>query len=549
MLARFLVAVCGLAFLSPSDASPVRAPLNGLPDLVLWVWERPDDLRALDPGIGVAFLAQTLTISDHGLRTERRRQPLHVAPRARVVAVTRIEVDPAWTPTLDADLTRAVASIVASTATLPRVRAVQIDFDARASEREFYRQVIRDVRHAVDPAVALSMTALASWCVGDDWLRGLPVDEAVPMRCSRSARARPVSRGAQSKSAAARACRGAVGVSLRRATRDHARTAGACTSSMPSRSEPRKPSRRRGGLRSDKHGGRCDSPRLATGAGVRLRDGRRDHAGVGLRTFYFAMPTAVTLAPDDLEAYARGELGIVKPSYARRYLVHAYRVLSGGPQRGAPAASDFDLGPDYVLPDPSAVNAWLQAKARVLGETPPPVAKSTAPLETERAVPGVEYRAFRQLPRRELLACPANARRSRAAIRCVQRRAARVDACASDGLSQLRRGQDRGDAAAAAGLGCSTASGRPRIPTGGGLVLWHAVRRGGRALRRHRAGSIVAVEAVRPIPGGPDADPSSDARQRRRPAQGRAVRTRRDRARRHARRIQAQGRCMRPREV
>jgi hypothetical protein len=27
----------------------------------------------------------------------------------------------------------------------------------------------------------LSITALASWCSFDDWLRGLPVDEAVPM--------------------------------------------------------------------------------------------------------------------------------------------------------------------------------------------------------------------------------------------------------------------------------------------------------------------------------------------------------------------------------
>ncbi len=214
MLARFLVAVCGLAFLSPSDAFPARSPLNGMPDLVLWVWERPDDLRALDPGIGVAFLAQTLTISDHGLRTERRRQPLHVAPQARVVAVTRIEVDPAWTPTLDADLTRAVASILASTATLPRVRAVQIDFDARASEREFYRQVIRDVRQAVDPAVALSMTALASWCVGDDWLHGLPVDEAVPMLFEMGPEHGPFRAVAHSRSAAARVCRGAVGVSL-----------------------------------------------------------------------------------------------------------------------------------------------------------------------------------------------------------------------------------------------------------------------------------------------------------------------------------------------
>jgi hypothetical protein len=31
------------------------------------------------------------------------------------------------------------------------------------------------------PRVRLSITALASWCIHDDWLTTLPVDEAVPM--------------------------------------------------------------------------------------------------------------------------------------------------------------------------------------------------------------------------------------------------------------------------------------------------------------------------------------------------------------------------------
>jgi hypothetical protein len=27
----------------------------------------------------------------------------------------------------------------------------------------------------------ISVTALASWCIGDDWIHDLPIDEAVPM--------------------------------------------------------------------------------------------------------------------------------------------------------------------------------------------------------------------------------------------------------------------------------------------------------------------------------------------------------------------------------
>jgi hypothetical protein len=62
-----------------------------------------------------------------------------------------------------------------------RIAAVQIDFDALMSERAFYRDLLVDLRQAIPANVRLSITALASWCLGDNWLAGLPVDEAVPM--------------------------------------------------------------------------------------------------------------------------------------------------------------------------------------------------------------------------------------------------------------------------------------------------------------------------------------------------------------------------------
>lgn len=214
MRLRMAVIVCAAASLSAPAAAPVRAPLNGLPGLMLWVWERPDDLRSLDPDVGVAFLAQTVTIDAHGVRVDGRRQPLRVAEAARVVAVTRIESAPGWTPAADAGMIRAVAGLVANTASLPRVRAVQLDFDARASERGFYRALVREVRAAVEPGIGLSITALASWCAGDDWLAGLPIDEAVPMLFQMGPEHGPYRAIAQSRAAAAPACRGAVGVSL-----------------------------------------------------------------------------------------------------------------------------------------------------------------------------------------------------------------------------------------------------------------------------------------------------------------------------------------------
>ncbi len=64
---------------------------------------------------------------------------------------------------------------------LPRVVSVQIDFDATKTQRAFYREVINEVRKRLPQRVGLSITALASWCMDDDWLSDLPIDEAVPM--------------------------------------------------------------------------------------------------------------------------------------------------------------------------------------------------------------------------------------------------------------------------------------------------------------------------------------------------------------------------------
>ena len=58
---------------------------------------------------------------------------------------------------------------------------VQIDFDATTSERNFYRLLLTQLRNELPASTALSITALASWCAGDDWLTDLLIDEAVPM--------------------------------------------------------------------------------------------------------------------------------------------------------------------------------------------------------------------------------------------------------------------------------------------------------------------------------------------------------------------------------
>jgi Protein of unknown function (DUF3142) len=161
-----------------------RAGDKKLPHVMLWAWERPEDLEFIDPQLfGVAFLAQTLRLKNDEVIFNPRRQPLKVSPATKLIAVTRIESQKTTgeQATLNASQRERLVTLIVKTLELRNVSAIQVDFDAAVSEREFYRELLRDLRRALPDDVPLSMTALASFCLGDRWLKDLPVDEAVPM--------------------------------------------------------------------------------------------------------------------------------------------------------------------------------------------------------------------------------------------------------------------------------------------------------------------------------------------------------------------------------
>jgi len=148
------------------------------PEVVLWLWERPESVGFADPDrIGFAVMAGTITIEGASFSWRPRLQPVELPPAARTVAVVRIETNPSAPVALDADTEAALAELLAATGH----SGLQIDFDARLSERAFYRRLLEQVRARLPHAAGLSITALASWCAGDNWIAGLPVDEAVPM--------------------------------------------------------------------------------------------------------------------------------------------------------------------------------------------------------------------------------------------------------------------------------------------------------------------------------------------------------------------------------
>jgi len=162
--------------------SDTKARANEMPRVILWAWERPTDLRYINPrDVGVAFLAKTIRLQGQVVTVRPRLQPLNLPQGAGVIAVARVETDVIKKAALFGQQREQLAAAIAEMAHLPRVSQIQIDFDATESERQFYRDVIFNVRGRLPAHVGLSITALASWCTSDDWISDLPIDEAVPM--------------------------------------------------------------------------------------------------------------------------------------------------------------------------------------------------------------------------------------------------------------------------------------------------------------------------------------------------------------------------------
>jgi hypothetical protein len=156
--------------------------LHDCPQLMLWAWERPENLRWINSNkVGVAFLARTLTLNEETVSIHTRRQPLDVPPGTYMMAVVRLESNTLHLPKFSDSQVDAIVKAILAVGGGHTVKAIQIDFDARESERIAYRQILERLRSSLPENVGLSMTALASWCAGDYWLAKLPVDEIVPL--------------------------------------------------------------------------------------------------------------------------------------------------------------------------------------------------------------------------------------------------------------------------------------------------------------------------------------------------------------------------------
>ena len=165
--------------------------------------------------MAVAYVVQTITLRGATVRIDPRPRPQRASPASGVIGSTRIEVPAGAAIDLSHGQVDQLAYAIADTAEIPLVGAVQVDFDATIAQRCFYRDLIHRVRSLLPAEVPLSMTAIASWCMDDDWVSDLPIAEVVPMLRMGHEWKAAAKRAREEGRAAEGPCRNALGLGSR----------------------------------------------------------------------------------------------------------------------------------------------------------------------------------------------------------------------------------------------------------------------------------------------------------------------------------------------
>ncbi len=156
-----------------------------LPNKILWAWERPEDLTQIDPHeFGVAYLACHVFLKGEAIKWQTRNQPLKIPPQTAMVPTVRIDVVRGEKAALSEQQMEKLVYLIERASRVPNAAQIQIDFDALESERGFYRSLLQRLRKTLPANMPISITALASWCLFDNWIKDLPIDESVPMMFS-----------------------------------------------------------------------------------------------------------------------------------------------------------------------------------------------------------------------------------------------------------------------------------------------------------------------------------------------------------------------------
>lgn len=147
--------------------------------LVAWLWD--DAILPAWSTVEAAILQRHILLTGDTALTRPRRHWPSTPSATRVTPVLHVEVSTVNPPV---DIDRRADMIVHAMLEAAQISTsgwVQLDLEAKPSQRMFYRALVARVRAELPPQVRLSVTALAWWCRAPAWLDGLAADEVVPM--------------------------------------------------------------------------------------------------------------------------------------------------------------------------------------------------------------------------------------------------------------------------------------------------------------------------------------------------------------------------------
>jgi hypothetical protein len=164
----------------PRNSLPLYLPSpDPAHDAIAWMWK--DAAVPAFSRTTVAVVDRHIWLAGDKVLVRAGARPRALPSATTVIPVVHVELDPLHPP---ASLQPAAPAIRAAVLAAGRASTsgwVQLDLEARPSQRTDYRDLVRSIRTALPRKIRLSVTALAWWCRSRAWLDGLAADEVVPM--------------------------------------------------------------------------------------------------------------------------------------------------------------------------------------------------------------------------------------------------------------------------------------------------------------------------------------------------------------------------------
>jgi hypothetical protein len=158
----------------PADLPPATGT-----DAVAWLW-RDAPVPAWSQAV-VAVVDRHIWLAGDKVLVRPGARPRQLPAATRVIPVVHVEIDALRPPASLQPARAAVLEAMRKAARATTSGWVQLDLEARPSQRADYLALVHSIHDALPQGIRLSVTALAWWCRSPSWLDGIEAEEVVPM--------------------------------------------------------------------------------------------------------------------------------------------------------------------------------------------------------------------------------------------------------------------------------------------------------------------------------------------------------------------------------